>query len=81
MTKIRKKCGTCDRTQAVPIDKTVCELGSFGPPPCPGRLEPYSGDFDDAVLNLLAVARRINDLHNFNESELLEWCIEDLEHR
>ncbi len=77
--KIRKKCSTCDRTQVVPIDKTACELGSFRTPPCSGILERFSRDLDDAILNLLAVARQINDLHRFKESELLNECIEDLE--
>lgn len=34
---------------------------------------------DDALLNLIAVAKEINDLHRFKESELLTECIEDLE--
>lgn len=80
MNKIRKKCKTCGKTQVVPIEQEICGLHkTFNTPPCTGTLGRFSGDMDDAILNLIAVANEINKLHQFKESELLTECIEDLE--
>lgn len=78
MTKtpmFRKKCSECGRPSLYPLDQTTCGITRrLGMQPCKGTLEPYSGDFDDAVFNLLAAARHVQP-----KSVLLAYAIEDLE--
>lgn len=83
--KIRKKCDFCGRTQVVPFARGTCGLSRLGGKPCSGRLEYYSGDFDDSILNLLAMANEISDESERHlntvtpANKMLKHAIEDVE--
>jgi hypothetical protein len=73
----RKKCEKCGRVSLYPIHQTTCGVTRrLGHTPCTGTVQPYSADFDDAVLNLVAAAKQVRDN---GKPILLDYAIEDLE--
>src|SRR4030095_9444489 len=74
--RFRKKCNKCGRTSVVPATESLCRIARLGHKPCTGSLELFSGDFDDAVLNLLAAATQVQET---GSCPLLASTIDDLE--
>ena len=75
VTKVRKQCDQCGRKSLYPIRQNICLMSrGIGKPHCTGKVTLYSGDFDDAVLNLIAASREAA-----KSDPLLKDAIEDLE--
>lgn len=77
--QVRKQCDRCGRKSLYPVRQNICLLErGIARPHCTGKVTLYSGDFDDAVLNLIAAAKDANDSAP-TKSKYLQDAIEDVE--